>query len=120
MFTSIFIPDKDTRELRFNVSQMSKKLKFITLIDFLCFNKAALKNGRKNNPSWPSPYRIEKFTLSSLVPTSNSDPSGEISLSYMGTHGGLLYSCLSGRGSHKFINAENSGIPLANVGDNTK
>ena len=34
----------------------------------------------------------------SLVPGRNSDPLGEISLSYMDTHDGLLYSSTAGMG----------------------
>ena len=58
------------------------------------------KKWEKNNPSSACPCRIEishprggnlTRDSASLVPGLNSDPSGEISLSYMGTHGRLLY-----------------------------
>ena len=63
------------------------------------FRQTNLGKVEKNNPSLACPCRIEishprgqnlTRDFASLVPGSNSDPSGEISLSYMGTHGGLL------------------------------
>ena len=41
MFTPIFISDKNTRELRNNVNPMSKKLKSLRLMDFLCSDQKA-------------------------------------------------------------------------------
>ena len=49
MFTSIFIPDKHTRELRIYVNQMNKKLKFISFIKCLYLNKKLRKVREKQS-----------------------------------------------------------------------
>ena len=76
-------------------------------MDFSCSDKNLGKVGG-NNPSWACSCRIEKshswgqnFTkaLASLIPGKKYDPSGEISLSYMDTHGGLLLSFINLKGS---------------------
>ena len=60
------------------------------------FLQKTFEKWEKNNPSWACPCRIEKFhpciqnltrESASLVPGQYSNPSGEISLSYMDTHG---------------------------------
>ena len=101
MFTPIFIPDKHTRDLRIYVNPMSKMLKFLSFIYFFMFPQKSLEKWEKNKLSCACPCRIEKShppgrnitrDSASLIPGSKSDPSGEISLTYMGTHDGLLYS----------------------------
>ena len=69
-------------------------------MEFLCSDKAPSKSGKKTIHHEPvHARRIKKShplgrnltrDSASLVPGETSDPSGEISLSYMDAHGGLL------------------------------
>ena len=51
VFTPILIPNKNTRELRNNINQTSKKLEFSRFLNFLCSDKKPSKKWEKNNPS---------------------------------------------------------------------
>ena len=103
IITPILMPDKNTRELRNNVNPTSKKLEILGFHGVFMFRQKTFEKWEKNDPSWACPCRIEKShprgrnltrDSASLVPGWTSDPSGEISLSYMDAHGGLLYSIL--------------------------
>ena len=59
-FTSIFIPDKYTRDIRINVNATSKKLKFYDFMVELYSGENAQKKWEKNNLSWASQCRIGK------------------------------------------------------------
>ena len=51
MFTPIVIPDKNTRELRYNVNPTDKKFNFFTIFGLFIFRQKTLEKWEKNNPS---------------------------------------------------------------------
>ena len=51
MFTPILIRDKNTRELKNNVSPVSKKVKIFTFFGLFMFRQKNLEKWEKNNPS---------------------------------------------------------------------
>ena len=85
-FTPISIPDKNTRKLRNVINPTSKKLKFSYFFSFYVPTKNLRKVGEKQSIMSMSILDREispsgrNFTRdsASLVPGSNSDPSGEI------------------------------------------
>ena len=74
IFVPISRPDEHAELLKSYFKPLVKKLKFSTLV-------------AKSDWRFKIHYKWEK---NSLVPGRNSNPSGEISLSYMDTHDGLL------------------------------
>ena len=99
MFTPISIPYKQPRELRTYEIPMSKKLISLRFIHFLYVSTIKLgKVGEKQTITSLAMWDREISTsglefnqgLGKPFPGSNSDPSGEVSLFYMGTHGRLL------------------------------
>ena len=61
-------------------------------------NNPSFVNSCRTGKSHPRDQKFMQGTRQASSPAWISDPSGEISLSYMNTHGGFLYSPISGHG----------------------
>ena len=94
MFSPLIITDENANELRMNANQMSKNCTFL---------RAVYVPTKKSVEKWEKTIHHEPVCVGPMgrnltrdsaifIPDKHSDPSSDMSLSYMDTHDGLLYS----------------------------